>query len=222
MRLVHRYSLEPSITPRRIFYPRVIVNFYQTMTSRQDPHPTAMHFSIDGREGILRASDIAAILNIPVILANSAEYRQWPHPSPREMVRLLSRVTRVGSILFRRQLPPSMLPIDHVLQSNLFPLQHLIQRRGAILEALYRISEGFWFSPTELIMTSLFHLEEKFHRKNLSRVESIPLIFLRLLSQVLEHLGFPTKPRLENRRDCETTFTVEKWKSMPSTPYLPL
>ena len=138
------------------------------------------------------------------------------------MVSLLSRVTRVGSILFRRQLPSSMLPIDHVLQSNLFPLQRLIQRRGAILEALYRIYEGFWFSSTELVMTSLFHFEEKFHRNNLSRVESIPLIFLRLLSQLLENLGFPTKPRLEHRRDCETTFTIEKWKSMPGTPYLPL
>ena len=138
------------------------------------------------------------------------------------MVRLLSRVTTVGSILLRRKLPSSMLLIDHVLRSNLFPLQHLIQRRGAILEALDCISEGFWFSPTKLIMTSLFHFEEKFHRKNLSQVESIPLIFPRLLSQVLEHLGFPVEPRLEHRRDCETTFTVEKWQSMPGTPHLQL
>ena len=84
------------------------------------------------------------------------------------------------------------------------------------------MSEGFWFSPTKLIMTSLFHFEDKVHRKNLSRAESIPLLFPRLLSQVLEHLGFPAEPWLERRRDREATFTVEKWQTMPSTPHLSL
>ena len=57
-----------------------------------------------------------------VVLANSTAYRQWPHPSPREMVRLLSGDTTAGTILFRRQLPPRMRLIDHILRSNLFPL----------------------------------------------------------------------------------------------------
>ena len=69
-------------------------------------------------------------------------------------------------------------------------------------------------------MTSLFHFEDKVHRKSLSRAESIPLLFTRLLSQVLDHLGFPAEPRLKRRRDCETTFTLEKWQSMPGTPHL--
>ena len=117
------------MTPRRFFYPRVVMEFYHTMTSRQVPNPTAIHFAIDGQPGILRATDIAATFNLPVVLTNSADYRQWPHPSTREMVRLLSRDTTAGSILFRRQLPPRMLLIDHILRSNLFPLQHLVQRR---------------------------------------------------------------------------------------------
>ena len=124
------------------------------------------------------------------------------------MVCILSKDTSAGPICFRRQLPPGMLFIDHVLRSNVFPLQHLVQRRGAILEALYRIFEGFWFSPTKLIMTALFHFEEKIHRKNLSRTETIPLMFLRLLSQVLEHLGFPAEPHLECCRVCDSL-----WKS---------
>ena len=129
MRLVHRYSLKPFLTPRRFFYPRVIVEFYQTMTSRRDPNPTAIHFSIDGREGIFQATDIATTFNLLIVLTNSTEYRQWPHPPPWEMVCLLSKDMTIGSILFRRQLPPSMLLIDHVLRSSLFPLQHLVQRR---------------------------------------------------------------------------------------------
>ena len=128
MRLVQRYSLKPFMTPHQFFYPRVVIEFYQTMTSRQDPSPTALHFSVDNHEGILRATDIVATFNLIVILSNSAEYRQCPHLSPREMVRILSRSTSAGPILFRLQLPPGMLLINHVLQFNLFPLQHLVQR----------------------------------------------------------------------------------------------
>ena len=84
----------------------------------------------------------------------------------------------------------------------MFPLQHIVQRRGDIMEVLYRISEGYWFSPTELIMTSLFHLEDKVHRWSLPRAESMPLLFPRLLCQVLEHIGFPVEPRIECRRGC--------------------
>ena len=112
------------------------------------------------------------------------------------MVRLLARDTTVGTILFKRQLPPRMLLIDHILWSKLFPLQHIVQRRGAILEALYRISEGYWFSPAELIMIALFHFEDMVHRRDLTKAESTPLLFPRLLCQVLEHIGFPAEPRL--------------------------
>ena len=71
-------------------------------------------------------------------------------------------------------------------------------------------------------MTALLHFEEKIHRKNLNRAETIPLIFPRLLSWVLKHHGFPTEPHLEHYRDCEAVFTIEKWQFMPGAPHLPL
>ena len=215
MRLVHRYSLESFTTPRQYFYPRVVIEFYHTMTSKGAANPTVIHFSIDGRLGILRAIDIAATFNLSVVLANSADYRQWPHPSPWEMVRLLSHDMSAGSILFRQQLPQSMLLIDHILRCNLFSLQHHVQRRGAILEALYRISKGFWFRLAELIMTSLFHFEDKVHRKGLQRAESIPLLFPRLLCQVLEHIGFPTEPWIERWQICDVVMTLDRARSVP-------
>ena len=222
MRLVQRYFLEPFMVPRQYFYPRVVFEFYQTMTSRGEQHPTTLHFSVDGRQGVLRASDIASAFGLPVALANSVDYWQWLHPSPQDMVLLLSRDTSVGTILLRRQLPPGMIFVDHVLRSNIFPLQHWVQKLGAILEALYRIYEGFWFSLIELVMTALFHFEEKVHRKSLSRAEAIPLLFLRLISQVLEHMRFPDEPRLKRRRVCTSVFTVHKWKFLPRSLPLPL
>ena len=172
------------------------------MTSRGVPSPLELRFSIDGRQGVLRAADILVALGLPAELANSGGYRDWPQPSQREMVRCLARDTTAGPVLFRRQLPPQMLLVDHLLRTSLFSLQHYVQRKGAILEALYRISEGFWFSPAELVMASLLHFEEKVHRKGLARAEGLPLLMPRLLSQVLEHLGFPEEPRIERRISC--------------------
>ena len=215
MRLIRQYSLLPFMTPRQFFYPQVVLEFYHTMRSRGVPSPLELRFSIDGRPGVLRAADITAALGLPVVLANSAGYRQWPQPSQREMVHCLARDTTAGPILFRRQLPPQMLLVDHVLRTSLFPLQHYVQRMRAILEALYRISEGFWFSPSELVMTSLLHFEEKVHHKGLARDETLPLLMLRLLSQVLKHLGFPEEPRIERRISCTQVLSIERSLYMP-------
>ena len=46
MLLVQRYNLGPFMTPHRFFYPRVVIEFYHTMTSRREANPTALHISI--------------------------------------------------------------------------------------------------------------------------------------------------------------------------------
>ena len=215
MRLITQYSLLPFMTSRQFYYPRVVLEFYHSMTSRGVPSPLELRFNIDGHLGVLRAADITAALGLPAELANSGGYRDWPQPSQREMVRCLARDTIAGPVLFRRQLPPQMLLVDHLLRTSLFPLQHYVQRRGAILEALYRISEGFWFSPSELVMNSLLHFEEKVHHKGLARAEGLPLLMSRLLSQVLEHLGFPEEPRIERRISCTQVLSTERSLYMP-------
>ena len=107
-----------------------------------------------------------------------------------------------------------MFILDTLLHHNIFPLQHLVQRKGAILEALFRISKGFYFGPHHLIMTALLYFEEKVHKKKLLRADAIPLLFPRLLCQILEHLGYPSKPQLEHRYICREILTLDKWTSM--------
>ena len=185
------------------------------MTSRGTPSPLKLRFSIDDRPGVLQAADISAALGLQTVQANVGGYRDWPHSTQREMVRSLARDTTAGPILFRRQLPSQMLLIDHLLRTSLFPLQHYVHRKGAILVDLYRISEGFWFSPSELVMTSLLHFEDKVHRKGLARAESLPLLMPRLLSQVLEHLGFPEEPQIERMIRCPQVLSMERAMVMP-------
>ena len=64
-------------------------------------------------------------------------------------------------------------------------------------------------------MTSLLHFEEKVHCKGLARAEGLPLLMSRLLNQVLEHLGFPEEPRIEQRISCTQVLSTERSLYMP-------
>ncbi|RVW21928.1 hypothetical protein CK203_101105 [Vitis vinifera] len=79
-------------------------------------------FTIDGRQGILGARQIAEAFHIPYAPADPTAFRRWAPLSEWDM--------------------------------------HTVQRRGAILEALFRISEGYYFGPHHLIMAALLHFEE--------------------------------------------------------------
>ena len=126
MRLIEDYSLLPFMTPRQYYYPRVVLQFYHSMTSRGRDSPLELQFSIDDRPGVLRASDISGVLGLRIPPRNSEGYRDWAHPPHMEMVRALARDTTAGPVFYRRQLPPQMLLIDHLLRTSLFPLQHYV------------------------------------------------------------------------------------------------
>ena len=215
MRLIERYSLLPFMTPRQFYYPRVIRQFYHSMTSRDADGPLEIHFRIDDRPGVLSPAVISAALRLRIPQRNAEGYRDWTSPPPVTMVRVLARDVTAGTILYRRQLLPHMLLIDHLLRTCIFPLQHLVQRRGPILEALYRISENFLFNPSELVMTSLLQFEKKVHRRDLTRADSIPLLLPRLLSYVLEQMGFPEEPGIEMRDSCLQVIPVDRIMTIP-------
>ena len=127
--LLQKYHLEHLMTPRDFFYPQVALYFYQSMTTHCVLDPTFIHFTIDGRHGILGARHIAEALHIlyePVSLTN---YKEWAHLSQSDIVRILSRGTSTCSFIFRKELSPSMFLLDVLLRSNIFPLQEMVQRR---------------------------------------------------------------------------------------------
>ncbi|KAJ9701010.1 hypothetical protein PVL29_006380 [Vitis rotundifolia] len=168
------------------------------MTTQGARSPTTIRFSIDGCQGILDARHIAKALHIPFQPEDSTHFRQWSHISQRDMVRILLRGTSGDSFILRKELPSGMLLLDVLLRFNIFPLQHLVQRRRPILDSLFRIFEGFYFGPYHLIMAALLSFEEKVHRKKLQRADTTPLLFPRLLCHILEHMGYPSEPHLES------------------------
>ena len=92
------------------------------MTTRGVSSPTSIHFTIDGRHGILEGRHIAEALQILFELVDPYAFHQWSPVSQRDMVRILSMGISTDSILLWKELPPGMLLIDVVLRSNLFPL----------------------------------------------------------------------------------------------------
>ena len=151
------------------------------------------------------------LLHLPFLPEDPEQFRQWTSTSQRNMVRILSRGTSGDTCLLRKELPFEMLLVDVLLRSNIFPLQHSVQRRGPILDALYRIYMGFYFGPHHLIMDALLYFEEKVHKKKLQRPGVIPLLFPRLLCHVLEHMGYPTEPHLKRHNHCREHFTLDQW-----------
>ena len=64
-------------------------------------------------------------------------------------------------------------------------------------------------------MIALLHFEDKVHRKGQARAESLPLLMPRLLSQVLEHLGFLEESHIERRIRCPQVLSMERAMVMP-------
>ena len=121
-RLLRRYHMEHLLAPRDFFYPRVAMDFYQSMTTKQVRDPTLIHFTINGRHGILGAHHIAEALHIPYEPTHFEDFRVWTSPTELEMVHILSRGASTRPHLLRGELPPSMFLIDAFLRHNIYPL----------------------------------------------------------------------------------------------------
>ncbi|RVW58419.1 hypothetical protein CK203_109021 [Vitis vinifera] len=81
-----------------------------------------------------------------------------------------------------------------LLEGEVFNSKFCINPLEPISMAIERISEGYFFGPHHLIIAALLYFEEKVHQKKLLRADAIPLLFPRLLCQILEHLGYPGAP----------------------------
>ncbi|KAL6317903.1 hypothetical protein AAG906_030810 [Vitis piasezkii] len=154
--------------------------------------PTIIHFTIDGRHGILGARHIAEALRIPYEPASPEEYRVWTNPSQSDIVRILSRGAFTRQYLMRRELPPSMFFIDALLRHNIFPLQHWVQRRGVSLEALFRYPRILLW-PSSSDYGALRTLKRRYIRRS-----SEPMLFLFFSHCYVdsEHLGYPSSLNL--------------------------
>ena len=50
--LCKRYHVDTSMTPRPFYYKRIVLEFFHTMTTSNDPAPKSLRFSFDGKSGV--------------------------------------------------------------------------------------------------------------------------------------------------------------------------
>ncbi|KAL6328469.1 hypothetical protein AAG906_038344 [Vitis piasezkii] len=124
-----------------------------------------------------------------------------------------ARRPRPSSHRGQLRLPIQSISFD-VVPHQPFSSSRYKREARAILEALFRIFEGYYFGPHHLIMAALLHFEEKVHKRCLTRAASIQLLFPRLLCHVLAHMGFPADPQAEPRRHCRESFSLEHWTQL--------
>ena len=98
------------------------MDFYQSMTIKQVRDHPLIHFTIDGRHGILGARHIVEALQIPYEPSHFDNFKEWTSPPELEMVHILSRGASTRPHLLRGELPPVMFLIDAFLRHNLYPL----------------------------------------------------------------------------------------------------
>ena len=78
------------------------------MTTRGVLTPASILFTIDGRQGILGARQIAEAFHIPYAPADPTTFRRWAPLSEWDMVSILSQGTSSDRISMRKELPPGM------------------------------------------------------------------------------------------------------------------
>ncbi|RVW98972.1 hypothetical protein CK203_033864 [Vitis vinifera] len=79
-------------------------------------------------------------------------------------------------------------------------------------------SKGFFLSPgSHGLLPDHDNQRRKVHKKKLQRADCIPLLFPRLLCQVLEHLGYPSEPQQERKRICPWAASASSKESLPKT-----
>lgn len=88
--LLQKYHMEHLLTPRQFYYPRVVLDFYQSMTTRGVRDPTLIYFTIYGCQDAIGALHIAEALRIPYGPVTQADFREWSSFSQRDMVHILS------------------------------------------------------------------------------------------------------------------------------------
>ncbi|RVW18179.1 hypothetical protein CK203_106890 [Vitis vinifera] len=132
------FHFEHLMTPREFFYPRVALDFYQSMTTHSTRSPTAIHFTLMGVKGILEARHVEEALHIPYEPMDPVDFREWSPISQRDMVHILSRRTSIDSVL---------LPFS--VEAMSYPGRFISNIRGLL------------FRATSLDYGLFLHFEEK-------------------------------------------------------------
>ncbi|RVW13741.1 hypothetical protein CK203_087183 [Vitis vinifera] len=174
-RLLRRYRMEHLLTLRDFFYPRVAMDFYQSMTTKQVRDPTLIHFTIDGRHGILGARHIAEALHIPYEPSHFEDYEYGLVPLSWKWSYLVQRSFHNPHLL-RGNFLRACFSLMHFCVTTYIHSSTGLKERSSFRGPVQDF-RGILFGPYHLIMAALLYFEEKVHKKKLQRADAFHFFF---------------------------------------------
>jgi hypothetical protein len=89
----------------------------------------------------------------------------------------------------KAKMPPQLWFVDVVLQKNVCPLGHKMQRRDLFLSALYSFYKGYWCSIPDIIWWQIHKFWEGVHHRVAEPTRTWGLPFLFLITHILQKKG---------------------------------
>jgi hypothetical protein len=87
------------------------------------------------------------------------------------------------------KLPPQLWLMDSILQCNMCPLGHKMQRRDQFIQTLYAFYKGHWYSIPSIIWNQIYKFWDLVLARQASTTNSWGLPFLFLLTHILKKKG---------------------------------
>ncbi|RVW18455.1 hypothetical protein CK203_105244 [Vitis vinifera] len=112
--LLRRYHIWSTCYSKRLFLSPDSHGFLSIHDNQRGRNPTLIHFTIDGRHGILGARHIAEALQIPFEPTQFDNFRAWANPTELRWCAPFPEELQIDHIL-RGELPPVMFLIDAFL-----------------------------------------------------------------------------------------------------------
>ena len=118
---------------------------------------------------------------------------------------------KVGSCVPKGQLPIYMQLVDVFLSGNVYPIGTHYEKRGVMLEELYKLHVGEWVDLNNMVIDYFEKFFENMIEKRLDRNLQPHLKFPRLITQLLESKGYKV-PSEEEKVEVKTVYRVEDWR----------
>jgi hypothetical protein len=94
-----------------------------------------------------------------------------------------------GNASNQSKLPPQLWLVDSIMQWNVCPLGHKLQRRNQFLQVLYAFHKGHWYSIPSIIWNQLYKFWDWVHACKATTTRSWGLPFPFLLIHILKKKG---------------------------------
>ena len=190
MEVVSKFGLGEMLTTLpAYYYPRVVKLFYQQLRVwENEAGEKVFSVNIDGQSYDFTCQDFVNYTKAPLMRPDECQLAVPKLRTAKDVVKFW--LGKVGSCVPKGQLPIYMQLVDVFFSGNVYPIGTHYEKRGVMLEELYKLHVGEWVDLNNLEMDYFEKFFENIIEKRLVRNSQPDLKFPRLTTQLLESKGY--------------------------------